>query len=100
VIALNDLSAIGAMRAATEHGLRIPQELSVIGVDDIPLAEFLPVSLSTIAQPLAEMARETVELLLDRMERDRFQGPRQATFATSFVVRESNGLVPRAREHN
>jgi LacI family transcriptional regulator len=94
LIALNDLSAIGAMRAATQAGLSVPRDLSVIGVDDIPLAQFLPIALSTIAQPLAEMARETMNFLVDRIERERTQGPRQACFGTLFIPRESNGIAP------
>lgn len=91
VVALNDLSAIGTMRAAIDCGMRVPQDLSVIGVDDIPLARFLPISLSTIAQPLAEMARSAAEMLISRVEGDHFKEPQQALFTTRFIARESIG---------
>ena len=55
LIALNDLSAIGAMRAAAEEKLDVPGDLSVVGVDNIPLGEYLPVALTTISQPIKEM---------------------------------------------
>jgi LacI family transcriptional regulator len=88
---LNDLSAIGAMRAGIEAGLRVPADFSVVGVDDIPLARFLPVSLATIAQPLNEMARQPAAMLIARIEGDRFAAAREATFSTGFVARESIG---------
>jgi len=93
LIALNDLSAIGALRAAMECGLRVPEELSVVGVDDIPLGRFLPVALSTIAQPLADMARRTATMLIERIEGDRHSEPQRAVFSTRFIARESTGSV-------
>ena len=98
LIALNDLSAIGAMRAATERRLRIPEDLSVIGVDDIPLARFLPVALSTIKQPLAEMARRVVELLIERIEQPKKPGVERAVFDATYIERESVGPVPKAKK--
>jgi LacI family transcriptional regulator len=94
VIGLNDVSAIGAMRAAAESGLQIPRDVSVVGVDDIPLASFLPVTLSTIAQPIPAMARRAVEMLLSRIERKADANPaEQVVFPTSFIRRESVGAA-------
>jgi LacI family transcriptional regulator len=92
IMALNDLSAIATMRAAAEQGLSVPGDLSVIGVDDIPLGSFLPVTLSTIAQPIAEMARRTTDLLIQRVE-DKAPGiiPEKIVFPTAFLRRESIG---------
>jgi LacI family transcriptional regulator len=96
MIALNDLAAIGTLRAAVEHGLRVPKDLSVVGVDDIPLAQFLPVSLSTIAQPISEMARRAVDLLVTRIEsKEKKPHLDQAVFPTAFVKRESIGPAPK-----
>lgn len=96
LIALNDLSAIGAMRAAADRGLVVPRDLSVVGVDNIPLAQFLPVSLSTIAQPIREMAQRTSVLLLDRIANGRQKSHReQAVFSTRFIPRESIGPARR-----
>ncbi len=94
LIALNDLSAIGTMRAAASRGLRIPGDVSIIGVDDIPLASFLPVTLSTIAQPIQEMAKRAVDLLIERIEnKESAHAPVQAVFPTTFIARESVGAV-------
>lgn len=91
LVALNDLSAIGVMRAAVECGVRVPEALSVVGVDDIPLARFLPISLSTIAQPLTEMAKRTAEMLIERIDGQNHPEPREAIFSTQFIPRESTG---------
>ncbi|NDC74373.1 LacI family transcriptional regulator [bacterium] len=94
VIALNDLSAIGAIRAAVDEGLAVPRDLSVIGVDNIPLGLHLPVALTTIAQPIEDMARRTANLLLQRISGQRSTKPSQTFFPTELVVRESTGRAP------
>ncbi len=67
VFAENDLLALGVIQGAREAGLRVPQELAVIGFDDIPFAGFPEVRLTTISQPKYEMGRRAVELLLGRI---------------------------------
>ena len=61
---MNDLSALGAMRAAKEAGLSIPGELSIIGVDDVPLCAYLPISLSSIRQRYRKITQTAAELLI------------------------------------
>ena len=94
VIALNDLSAIGAMRAAIDEGLLVPRDLSVIGVDNIPLGEHLPVALSTIAQPIEDMARRAVSILLKRINEPRPGKPTSMVFSTELLLRESTARAP------
>lgn len=97
IVALNDLSAIATLRAAAELRLSVPRDLSVIGVDDIPLASFLPTSLSTIAQPITEMARRATALLIARAEdKESSTLPEEFVFPTEFRRRESVGPVPLA----
>lgn len=93
LIALNDLSAIGAMRAAADENLSVPRDLSVIGVDNIPLGEFLPVALTTIAQPIREMVARTAALLIQRIE-GAAATPSQTVFPTRLLLRESTGRPP------
>jgi LacI family transcriptional regulator len=64
LVAFNDKIAIGAMEAATERGLRVPEDLSVVGFDDLELSRVVVPRLTTVRQPLEEMARLGVELLL------------------------------------
>ena len=91
VVALNDFTALGIMRAAKELGLRIPEDLSVVGIDGVPLGAQLMISLSTVAQPLVEMAATTVEMLISRIEGEEELPPMREEFATSFIKRESIG---------
>ena len=65
VFCYNDMEAIGALRVAREHGLRIPADLSVIGLDDISLASYTDPPLTTIQQPKGELGRVAAQILLD-----------------------------------
>jgi LacI family transcriptional regulator len=67
VFAANDLMAIGAMKAIFNAGLRVPDDISVIGFDDIPAAQLVTPSLTTIRQAQEEMGRKAAELLLERL---------------------------------
>ncbi len=68
IFAVADLMAIGVIRALWEQGLRVPEDVSVIGVDGLPLCSYLVPKLSTISQPLQILAERSVEILLDAME--------------------------------
>ncbi|GAA4488255.1 LacI family DNA-binding transcriptional regulator [Microbacterium panaciterrae] len=68
VFAANDLSGIEMIRVATERGLRIPEDLSVVGFDDVPEAAAHVPQLTTVRQPLAAMGAEAVRLLLAMLE--------------------------------
>ena len=63
-----DVMAIGAIRALADHGLRVPQDVSVMGFDGLPLGSYLVPQLSTIDQPAARMAQRSVEILLSAIE--------------------------------
>lgn len=95
LIALNDLSAIGAMRAAAEEKIVVPRDLSIIGVDNVPLGEFLPVALTTIGQPIQEMVTRTASLLVQRIEKKTGARPSQTIFPTELIIRESTARGPR-----
>lgn len=68
LFAYNDISAIGAMRAFQEAGLRIPVDISVVGFDDIGLASFCLPPLTTVRQPLTKMGRIAAQTVLERIE--------------------------------
>jgi DNA-binding LacI/PurR family transcriptional regulator len=84
IFAASDTQAIGVLAAARELGLRVPQDLSVIGYDDIEVAEYL--RLTTIRQPSYEMGVEGVRLLLETIE-DPSEEPQEILFSTDLVVR-------------
>jgi DNA-binding LacI/PurR family transcriptional regulator len=94
LFAYNDISAIGAIRALQEKGLRVPQDVSVMGFDDIPGAAFNAPSLTTVRQPLARMGQVAAQTLLERIEgRDDY--PSEIAIEPELVVRESTAKAPR-----
>jgi DNA-binding LacI/PurR family transcriptional regulator len=86
VFAGSDLQATGVYAEAHRRGLRIPDELSVVGFDDVALCEWVSPTLTTVRQPLLEMARMAIRSVLDPTESDR---PLRLELATSLVTRES-----------
>jgi LacI family transcriptional regulator len=91
IFASNDLSAFGAMDAAREWGLRIPDDISIIGFDDIPQASLVYPQLTTVRQPLEQMGQVAVKMLLEQIE-DRSRPPQRVTLTTQFVIRDSCAL--------
>jgi LacI family transcriptional regulator len=88
VFACNDLIAIGAIRAAREAGLSVPDQLSVVGFDDISLAEMVDPPLTTVRQPVSEIARLAIEHLLGWMESsETTRDPVRTVLPTELVVR-------------
>ncbi len=88
VVAFNDMSAIGAIRALQDSGMQVPADVSVIGFDDINAAAFNNPRLTTIRQPLANMGRMAAQCVLNRIHgRERFR--KQIVVEPELVVRES-----------
>jgi LacI family transcriptional regulator len=90
IFAFNDEMAIGAMQAARERGLRIPEDLSIVGFDDLERAAIVVPALTTVRQPLAEMGRMAVSLLTRLLDNQRVEGL-NVELATRLVVRQSTG---------
>jgi DNA-binding LacI/PurR family transcriptional regulator len=94
LVAFNDISAIGSIRALQDNRLRVPEDISVIGFDDISAAAFTLPRLTTINQPLAEIGRIATQSLLNRIHNTAV--PRdEITVEPTLVVRESTGPVRR-----
>jgi DNA-binding LacI/PurR family transcriptional regulator len=90
VFAFNDISAIGCIRALREGGLRIPQDVSVVGFDDIQSAAFQNPGLTTVRQPLRKMGEIAAETLLQRIASGEIKSTsRLVTVEPELVVRES-----------
>jgi LacI family transcriptional regulator len=96
VFAVSDIMAYGAMRAAKQANLRIPQDIAFIGFDDIPLPNTPEPSLTTVRQPVVRFGAEAVELLIDLIENGT-QPPRRIIMDTELIVRESCGASQRMR---
>jgi LacI family transcriptional regulator len=88
IFASNDLSAFGVMDAVRDAGLRIPDDISIVGFDDTPQASGVYPKLTTVRQPLDQMGRVAVKMLLEQIaEPDR--PLRHVTLATQLIVRDS-----------
>ena len=96
VFAGNDEQALGVYEAARELGLRIPEELSVVGFDDLPAARWVGPPLTTIRQPFADMAVAAARMVIGLARGDdRVQTTRRIELATELVVRSSTAAPPR-----
>jgi LacI family transcriptional regulator len=95
LFAYNDISAIGAIRAIQEQGLRVPQDISVMGFDDIPGAAFHTPSLTTVQQPLNRMGEVAAQVLLERIE-GKNEYLSDIAIEPQLVVRESTAKAPGA----
>jgi LacI family transcriptional regulator len=86
--ALNDAMAIGALAVARERGLSVPAELSVVGFDDMPIAQDVTPALTTVRLPLVEMGERAMALALSTSDGS---GPRIETAPASLIIRASAG---------
>jgi LacI family transcriptional regulator len=93
IFAFNDSMAIGVMQAARERGLRLPADLSVVGFDDTSESLIVWPALTTVRQPLAEMGRTAVSILLRQIENRRFE-PLRVELETKLIVRDSTAPAP------
>lgn len=94
IVAINDLHAMAAMRAAADVGLRVPHDLSIVGFDDIALARYLTPRLTSAAKDATLQGREAVRLAVNRLREPSL--PRQLVeLQARLIIRESTGQVPR-----
>lgn len=92
IFCADDLLAIGLYRGLNERGLKVPDDLSIVGYDDIELAKYIHPQLTTIAQPVSEIGRESAHLLVNRLENPDID--RQLIkFPVKLVKRESTSLI-------
>jgi len=97
LFAFNDISAMGAIRALRETGLKVPEDVSVVGFDDIQSAAFQNPGLTTVRQPLREMGRAAAEILLKRINRPGSELHDKHTVEPELVIRETTGGAPAGR---
>jgi LacI family transcriptional regulator len=94
VFSCNDMMAAGALHAIYERGLHVPEDIAIVGFDDVPQTTVIIPALTTIRQPNEEMGSKATEMLIDRLEGKEGQ-PSQVIFPTMLVVRQSCGAMLR-----
>ena len=95
LFAFNDICAMGAIRALHEFGLRVPEDVSVLGFDDIESAAYQTRGLTTVKQPLREMGKTAAQVILNRVSKGNKgdRGPQQILFEPQLVIRETTAAV-------
>lgn len=97
IFASSDLLAIAALREITRLKIQIPQQIALIGFDDFDAASLTTPTITVVAQPVAELGREAVSRLLQRVENGKTDNPEQIVLKTTFLVRESCGCGLKAK---
>lgn len=97
ILAAYDYIAIGAIKELSKHGYRVPEDVSVVGMDDITLATFLETSLSSIHYPKEDICREAVSLIIKKIDNQYYRARHTTVIPTQFIPRES--IAPVKREH-
>ena len=88
VFATNDRMAIGALEAARELGRRVPEDVSIVGFDDIPVARYLTPPLTTVHQPLYELGQAAASVLMDVLA-GRMEKPQRTVLTAPLVERQT-----------
>jgi LacI family transcriptional regulator len=96
VFIASDLMASGAIRALQDSGLKVPEDIALVGFDDLPLAALTKIRLTTIRQPILQIGTSGVELLIDLIENGT-QPPRKHILETELIIRDSCGAKLRQK---
>lgn len=100
LFAFNDISAMGAVRAIRDAGMRVPEDISIVGFDDIQSAAYQIPGLTTVRQPLRKMGKIAAETLLRRINRPGMEHVSQITVEPELIVRETTqALEPTDAQH-
>lgn len=98
ILAAYDYIAIGIMKELKEHGIRIPEDVSVIGMDDIAVAPYLETSLSSIRTYTVEACQKAVELIMKKTENQYYNSYQNITIAAEFIPRNSSGKAKNTKD--
>lgn len=92
IFTVNDFTAAGALKVLTKNGIRVPDDVSVVGFGDDDIAQMVAPTLSTVSQPGYEMGKRAMEQLIRRINQTRPDAPVTEILKTRLIVRESSGL--------
>lgn len=91
LFAMNNLITVGVLQTVEKVGLRVPEDLALVGFDDFELASVLHPKLTLVRQPASELGRQAAELLFDRLEGVHPPDPQRIVLETELIIRESCG---------
>ncbi|GAW92364.1 LacI family DNA-binding transcriptional regulator [Calderihabitans maritimus] len=91
IFAANDILALGVIQAARDLGLQVPEQLSVVGFDDIPFVSYGEIRLTTVAQPKYAMGEMAAKILLDEIQNASKQQKKHVVLQPELVIRNSSG---------
>lgn len=94
IFAANDEQALGVFAAIQQHGLRVPHDVSVVGFDDVPMSQWVSPPLTTVRQPIIELAGLATRTLLSHVDGTRELPPGRVELSTTLVVRASTAPPP------
>lgn len=86
---VSDMPAIGALNCFLEHGIKVPEEMAVIGYDDLEICNFIVPSLTSISQPAREMGHETARMLIEKLEKKDSSSLHNIIFEPELIRRNS-----------
>ncbi|KQC47845.1 LacI family transcriptional regulator [Geobacillus sp. Sah69] len=89
LFAINDLTLMGVLRFVKDAGVRVPDEVAIINIDDVPFADIYTPALTTIAQPTFEMGKKAAERVFEQMKAKKADGPRVFRFSPVLMERTS-----------
>ena len=93
IVCFNDLQALAVMTALKELNIKVPEEVSIIGNDDIYYAKMYPVPLTTIRAPQREIGRKAAEILIRNIESNSAFPPERVVLETEFIIRDSSRVL-------
>lgn len=93
IVCVNDYFAFGLMRAALDAGLRVPEDVSIIGNDNIWVGKYSPITMTTIDQNLNQVAEEALKIIFKRLKDKNWENPEHVTVEGKFIIRESSGKL-------
>ena len=91
IFAGNDMVALGAMWAAEEAGLSVPEDLALVGFDDLAIANYPKISLTTVSQPKRKMGEEAINLIIDELSQGQSAEKKRIVLQPTLIVRRSCG---------
>jgi LacI family transcriptional regulator len=89
VFCSNDEMALGAMKAIKQRDIEMPDVMSIAGFDDMGFTAYLTPALTTILRPIEDMSRESSQILMNKIESNKFEEPGTIHFNTKLIIRDS-----------